>query len=259
MNTDCRNDPASEAQKAKLAFFRCTWDDGISYGQACDALDECARRYPDVEAAYLNGPVTEAQRATLLSLGVEFINTKCSSFGQAEQLISDLQTKKFWEEFNPIQKAWEKTLMVTDSDLEAVELLKKKYDVQLTLAGNFVLFRSVFLVEVKRLLPEPIATDLMLNDGERAYYSVRTSWHQVTPRSVSADTRPLADGVLYTTSERLLFSSLAKNAAINLKKIVNCHCYSDFLKVDKSSGKSDLFTMSAAEARYIIALVRALK
>jgi hypothetical protein len=184
MNEDFRKDPASAAQKAKLTFFGCTWDEGITYGQASDALNECAALFPDVEEAYLNRPATKEQWATLLSLGVDPVDPfKPSTFGQAEQLISDVQTTRFLEEFNPMKAAWEKAQMVTDEDLVSLELLKKKYDVQLALAGDFVLFRSVFLIEVKRQLPDPISTDLMLKDAESAFYSVRTIWHQVAPSS----------------------------------------------------------------------------
>jgi len=108
-------------------------------------------------------------------------------------------------------------------------------------------------------MPEPVATNLMLNNGERAFYSVATTWAQVTLPIGSFGVNPLATGVLCVTSERLLFSGHPKNATISLKKIVDCHCYSDFLKVDKTTGKSDLFTMTAGDARYVIALIRALK
>jgi hypothetical protein len=259
MNDDCRMDPASEMQKDKLFFFGCTWDEGITYGQACDALAECAARFPATEVACRDRPATEAQWATLLSLGIEVVNTKCSTYGQAEQMISDLQTRRFWDGFNPIKARIEKAHMATDDDLAAIELLMKKYDVQLTIVGELDLLHSVFLIEVKNQLPDPISADLMLNNDERAYCSVSTTWHQISRPAESAETKPVANGVLYVTSERLLFSGVAKNTSIGLKKIVNCHCYSDFLKVDKGTGKSDLFAMTAARARYVMALVRALK
>jgi len=59
MNPDWRNkQPATEKQKEKLRFFGCTWDDGITAGQASDALKECAKLFPDFEAAYQNLPTT---------------------------------------------------------------------------------------------------------------------------------------------------------------------------------------------------------
>lgn len=57
MNPDWRNDPATEGQIEKLRFFGCTWEEGrdedITAAQANDALKECARLFPDKEAAYL--------------------------------------------------------------------------------------------------------------------------------------------------------------------------------------------------------------
>jgi len=36
MSEDWRNEPATDEQKDKLRFFGCTWDDGITAGQASD-------------------------------------------------------------------------------------------------------------------------------------------------------------------------------------------------------------------------------
>jgi len=52
MTENRRNEPATEPQKDKLRFFGCTWDDGITAGQATDALKECAKLFPDREAAW---------------------------------------------------------------------------------------------------------------------------------------------------------------------------------------------------------------
>lgn len=41
-----RNEPATEDQQTRLRFFGCTWDEGITAGQASDALEECARQFP---------------------------------------------------------------------------------------------------------------------------------------------------------------------------------------------------------------------
>jgi tellurite resistance protein len=52
MSENWRNEPATEQQKEKLRFFGCTWDEGITAGQATDALGECASQFPDREAAW---------------------------------------------------------------------------------------------------------------------------------------------------------------------------------------------------------------
>lgn len=56
-----RNDPMTEKQKVKLGFFGCTWDAGITKGQASDTIDECVRGFPDIDQAYYGRPATEAQ------------------------------------------------------------------------------------------------------------------------------------------------------------------------------------------------------
>lgn len=70
MNPDWRNEPATEKQKEKLRFFGCTWDEGITAGQASDALEECAKQFPDAEAAYQKSqPATEEQKDKLRFFG----------------------------------------------------------------------------------------------------------------------------------------------------------------------------------------------
>lgn len=70
MNPDWRNEPATETQKEKLRFFGCTWDEGITAGQASDALEECAKQFPDAEAAYQKSqPATEEQKDKLRFFG----------------------------------------------------------------------------------------------------------------------------------------------------------------------------------------------
>ena len=70
---------------------------------------------------------------------------------------------------------------------------------------------------------------------------------------------PLSNGILYVTSKRLLFNGESKNTTISLKKIVDGHIYSDCVKIEKSTGKPDFFSMDAVHARYILSLIGALK
>ena len=210
----------------------------------------------------------------------------------AEQLgldssdLSKMQKEKFLKEFDPIKRRVESTLMLTDDDMEAIDRIQKKYDIQLTLGGFNEIYRSIYLIESKMQLPPPISTDLMLKSEEVAYHSIQTTWHQTRVRSRgysgtsvsipsgikgvrfrfggytpirSEEMTPLSDGILYVTSERLLFNGDARNTTINLSKIVDCHVFSDSLRIEKSAGKPDLFSMNAPQARYILALVSALK
>jgi uncharacterized tellurite resistance protein B-like protein len=61
---------ATDEQKGKLRFFGCTWDEGITAGQASDAIEECARQFPDAEATWQkNQPATEKQKEKLRYFG----------------------------------------------------------------------------------------------------------------------------------------------------------------------------------------------
>jgi hypothetical protein len=70
VNHDWRNDLATAEQIEKLRFFGCTWDEGVTAGQAHDALEECAGQFPDAEAAWQkNQPATEKQKDKLRFFG----------------------------------------------------------------------------------------------------------------------------------------------------------------------------------------------
>ena len=69
----------------------------------------------------------------------------------------------------------------------------------------------------------------------------------------------LSSGMLYVTTERILFNGESRNTSITLKKIVDGHVFSDALRIEKNSGKPDLFSMSAGNARYTLSLIGALK
>lgn len=200
--------------------------------------------------------------------------------------LEKIRQDKFLHELEPIKQQIGATLMATDDDMDAIRRLEKKHGVEVTIDGCFDLARWVYLIETKGQLPPPVTTDLMLEANESCYYSIATIWHQsrvarrgysgtsvsipsgikgvrfrfggYTPISSEAIT-PLANGRLYVTSKRLLFSGDTRNTTVNLDKIVNCHIYSDALKIEKRTGKPDFFTMSPDSARYILALVGALK
>src|ERR1035437_4992969 len=70
MSDQWRNELATEKQKEKLRFFGCTWDDGITAGQAQDALADCAIQFPEAEATWQKTqPAREDQKEKLRYFG----------------------------------------------------------------------------------------------------------------------------------------------------------------------------------------------
>lgn len=63
-----RNDPATERQKGALRLYGYAFDDGISKGQARDAIDECDRKFPLRELKHGGGFATQAQLETIQRL-----------------------------------------------------------------------------------------------------------------------------------------------------------------------------------------------
>ena len=236
--------------------------------------------------------ILEAKVSELVSLGPinASIEAKLQDFAVALGLekgdATAVLTGRFTTEFQPIKRRMESSFVLTDSELEEIEALKKKYNVNLTLSGTAPLFRAIYLLETKHELPPPVQVDLLLDPNEACYYMLQTTWHQsrvqsrgYSGTSVSLPTgirgvrfrfggytpvrteqmTPLAGGTLFVTSKRLLFSGDSRNTTIGLKKIVDGHVFSDCVKIEKSTGRPDLFSMNAAQARLVLSLVGVLK
>jgi hypothetical protein len=90
MSDDWRNDPPTEKQKEKLSFFGCAWDEGITKGQASDAIDECVRNFPETQQAWLSRPATPEQLEELKSYGEE--PEDGLTYGEAKELLHDPDT-----------------------------------------------------------------------------------------------------------------------------------------------------------------------
>ena len=236
--------------------------------------------------------ILEGKVSELVSLGPidESIEAKLQDFavalGLKKENATAVLTGRFKTEFEPIKRRMESSFVLTDSDLEEIETLKKKYNVNLTLSGNAPLFRAIYLLESKHELPPPVQVDLFLDTNETCYYTIPTTWQQsrvqtrgYSGTSVSLPTgvrgvrfrfggytpvrseqmTPLAAGTLFVTSKRLLFDGDSRNTTISLTKIVDGHVYSDCVRIEKSSGKPDLFSMNAGQARFVLSLVGVLK
>jgi hypothetical protein len=236
--------------------------------------------------------ILEAKVSELVSLGPidGSIEAKLQDFAVALGLekadATTVLTGRFTTEFEPIKRRMESSFVLTDSDLEEIETLKKKYNVNLTLSGTAPLFRAIYLLESKHELPPPVPVDVFLDANETCYYTTPTTWHQsrvqthgYSGSSISLPTgvsgvrfrfggytpvraeqlMALSAGTLFITSKRLLFSGESRNMTITLTKIVDGHVYSDCVRIEKGSGKPDLFSMNAAQARFVLSLVGVLK
>jgi hypothetical protein len=110
-----RSEPATEKQKEKLRWFGCTFGEGITKGQASDALDKCVRDFPEKESAYYSRPPTEEQLEKIREINKEsvridgehyydFENDGLLTYGRAKDLIQERgwleRQREREEEFN---------------------------------------------------------------------------------------------------------------------------------------------------------------
>lgn len=204
-----------------------------------------------------------------------------------EKEAVNLRVENFKSRFESIKKRCQATFVLTDDDLEEIEQLKRKYKISsVELDGYADLFRAIFLLESSGKLPPPLDVGMMLNDGEVCYYSIGTTWHQARVRTHgyagtsislpsgikgvrfklgrftpirSEQMTPLSSGELFVTTDRLFFNGTTRNVSIPLKKIVDGEVFVDALKIEKATGKDDMFSMSPPEARYILSLIGVLR
>jgi hypothetical protein len=224
------------------------------------------------------GPIDDDADLKLVAFAVS-INLEPSD-------VSEVRQERFDAEYEPIKRGVEASMWLTDEDIEAQNKLESKYGIQAKLTGEAAICRDIYLLESKGQLPSPITTELMLGVNESAYYFTATTWHQsrVSNRGYSGtsvsipsgisgvrfrfggytpikseEMTPLSTGLLYVTSKRLLFNGDSRNSTINLTKIVDGHVYADSVRIEKSTGKPDLFSMSPVQGRYILGLIGKLK
>jgi len=92
-----RAEPATEKQKEKLRFFGYVLKDGMTKGEASDALDECARQLPQKNAEYYNRPATEEQLTELKK-----INAQC----EPDEPFYDFEEEEPLTYGNPCSNPW---------------------------------------------------------------------------------------------------------------------------------------------------------
>jgi hypothetical protein len=112
--SDWRNDPATKKQKDKLLFFGCTFDDGITKGQAHDAIDKCVATFPEMEKEYQNRPATKEQmkaaRAYLKKNGEEIEdyadNGKFLTYAEAKEIEEDWKQQQEEAELEELESEY---------------------------------------------------------------------------------------------------------------------------------------------------------
>lgn len=115
MNPDWRNDPATEKQKDKLRFFGCTWDEGITKGQAHDGIDSCVKMFPEKEKEYQNRPATEAQMEEIQAY-LEAYGEKLDDYAESGENLTYQQAKEMIKEWELEEAAARES-----DELEAIE------------------------------------------------------------------------------------------------------------------------------------------
>ncbi len=208
--------------------------------------------------------------------------------GLKEDEIDKLRLKEIEDAFKPLKARIYETAHVTDEDLLYLGDLSRKYHITIAQEPALKMCREIYLMEVKG--ENPLVTsepaELMLDPGELLYFSTPSGWGQLRSKtsayggmSISLRTgirgvrfrlgqltplrteelTLLAQGVLHITSKRLLFNGDRRNTTVSFGRIVGTSLFSDAVEIEKSTGRSDYFFMTALHGRYVSAVVQFLK
>lgn len=196
--------------------------------------------------------------------------------------LSEIRKKRALDEFDQIRKRIEKSMWLTDADDEAFAKIGRKYDLNIRRDGFADIYRSIYLLEAKHQLPDPVKVKIPLKSGESCYFKLDTVWHQ--PRvqtkgysgaSVSIpsgikgvrfrvgsatpiraeEITPLSEGTVYVTNSKIIFVGTSRSTTIPYGKIVGSEPFSDSVKLEKATGRPDYFSMNAAQSRFVVGLL----
>jgi hypothetical protein len=175
-------------------------------------------------------------------------------FGLDEKELRQSLSNAFVEELKPIRQRINETAYVTDTDLEQLEALKKRYKARIELEPEVLMCRERFLLDERDELPTPVPNPaIMLNAHEIAYLRMRCAWghvRKVRHGYVGGSTRfriakgisfsvgravpisrdelvTLGEGFLYATNRRVLFTGAGQNTSILLSRISEIEVFRD--------------------------------
>lgn len=263
----CATPPAepSEPPRERLPFFK--------FSRRKILKDE-------LEHLTADGEYSEADHKRLIETATRL--------GLKEDEIHRLRLKEIGEAFKPIKERIYQTAHVTDEDMAHFSELARRFQVTIEQEPALKMCREIYLMEVKGenpLVPcDPAG--LMLDQRELLYFSTPSGWSQLRSKTTgyrgmsvslptgvrgvrlrlgqlapirSEELTVLAQGTLHVTSKRLLFNGDRCNTSVALSRIIGKSLFSDAVEIEKSTGRSDYFSMNALQVRYVSAVVECLK
>ena len=204
-----------------------------------------------------------------------------------EKDLDSLRIKAVENAVSSIKARAEETWHLTDEDVTRIAAVESAFGTKIQLDDNLIAFRAIYELETHRRLPAPIYDhSFMTEPGESVYFRQHTAWAQLrvhrkgysgvsvsVPSGIrgvrfrfgtmapisSEELTTLAEGILYVTSRRLYFDGDRRNSSTTLVKITDFSLFKNALEIEKATGRSDIYYMDSVRARYIEALVRALR
>ncbi|MDH3327399.1 MAG: hypothetical protein OEM38_11880 [Gammaproteobacteria bacterium] len=194
------------------------------------------------------------------------------------------------KEIFPIISRIRETRRYSPEDEKELLSLKKAHRVNALFEDElFARYRLLWEIENTGSFElKPIATDLRLKKNEECYFAACATWKQekrvkehrgyiggsigirvakgITLRVGRAvpvydeydDIASISDGTLYVTNKKIVFLGHKKSTNITFTRLANYQLYRDTIKVIKTSGKPDIFSLDEDDILYLDALLQSI-
>ena len=196
--------------------------------------------------------------------------------GLTEERIDSIRRERCLADVDKVIEKIVSTKRFTFDDEERINLLGKLHGIDLKYEDPYLdKYRSLFLIETTGDFEmKPINADINLVKSEECYFMVDATWKQqvrvrestgyiggslgvkvakgVTLRLGKAvptykeydDTKTLSVGKLYITNKKVIFIGNDRSTNITNGRIATYELYKDAIKIVKTSGKPDIFSIS---------------
>jgi hypothetical protein len=189
---------------------------------------------------------------------------EATRLGLSQSDLDSLRTAALKSATDSIKRKAQLTGHLTDDDEARLLDIGTTFGAKIELAEEFHVFRNIYLVESKNQLPTPMDPAPFLTEPEELVYHRRVAtWAQIRVQRRAGERleelTPLSTGILYVTNQRLFFDGDTRNTSVKLSSILGFHLCPGGIEIEKATGRSDVFEMPPANARFIQALLNALR
>jgi|GEM_PF-2806225 len=227
---------------------------------------------------------------TLTELEEDELDELAGSLGMPQHDLRRLREQVLQTEVQPLLRRIHRTKRYSPEDEEVLQASSEAHRLGGLFDDDvFLRYRQLWEIEETGTFePTAIATDIRLAAKEECYLRAPAEWKQekrirehrgyvggslgfrvakgVTLRVGRAtpiydeydDVVVISDGALYVTNKKLLFVGTKKSTNITFRRIANYELFRNAIRIDKTSGKPDIFSLDEDDVQLLDAMLQVL-